>query len=69
MKKTRGEALSEVIKAVGGQKVLADALGITSQAISQWPRIPVGRVLVIEELSGIPRSSLRPDVYPPDNPA
>lgn len=67
--KERDAALLRAIEAVGGQKTLAEKLSIKSQAISQWDRVPVGRVLTIEELSGIPRTELRPDIYPPENTA
>lgn len=45
---------------------MAKAIGdLTSQAISQWKKVPVERVLVIERLSGISRHELRPDIYGP----
>jgi DNA-binding transcriptional regulator YdaS (Cro superfamily) len=48
---------------------LARRLGnITSQAISQWRRIPAERVLEVERVTGIPRHELRPDIYPPPHP-
>ena len=43
---------------------LAKALGgISSQAVSQWQRVPVERVLDVERLTGISRHKLRPDIY------
>lgn len=45
---------------------LADALGITRQALSQWHRIPHERVLEIERLLRLPRTVMRPDIYPPE---
>lgn len=44
---------------------VAGHLGITPQAISQWERVPVMHVLKIEQLTGVPRHELRPDIYPP----
>ena len=46
---------------------LAKTLQVTPQAISQWVRVPVMHVLKIEQLTGVPRHELRPDVYPPPN--
>lgn len=43
---------------------LARALNITSQAVSQWSRVPAERVLDVERATGIPRHDLRPDLYP-----
>jgi DNA-binding transcriptional regulator YdaS (Cro superfamily) len=37
---------------------------LTSQAISQWTRVPAERVLPVEAATGIPRHELRPDLYP-----
>lgn len=47
------------------KRQLAIRLGISSQAVSQWRRIPVSRVLDVERVTGVPREQLRPDVYPP----
>lgn len=42
---------------------LARKLGITRQAIGLWKKIPAERVVEIEEVTGIPREQLRPDLY------
>lgn len=48
----------------GGPAALAKALGgLTSQAVSQWKKIPAERVLDVERLTGISRHDLRPDVF------
>ena len=54
-----------VIKKAGGQEKLADFLGISQPAISQWRIVPVHHVLKIERLTGIQRQDIRPDIYPP----
>ena len=59
------EALQSAKIKVGGVSALAKALGVTSQAVSQWRRVPVERVLDAEKLTGIPRHEFRPDIYPP----
>lgn len=53
------------VERAGGTVALARALKVSSQAVSQWTRVPVERVLEIEALTGIERSVLRPDIYPP----
>ena len=57
------DALDKAITAAGGAAALARHLGITSQAISQWDRVPVTRAAAVERLTGIPRAELRPDVF------
>lgn len=53
----------KVIKEAGGPAKVARALGdLTSQAVSQWKRIPLNRVRKISELTGIPAAELRPDL-------
>lgn len=61
-----------VIEKAGGQTALARALGIRPQAVQLWSqkkRIPVSRVLAVEQLVGVSRHRIRPDVYPQDPPA
>ena len=59
----------EAIKKAGGPAAVARACGITTPAVSQWRRVPVARVLILEKLSGIRREHLRPDIYPLDRAA
>lgn len=55
-----------VVAAAGGVAKLARPLNISTQAISQWSRVPVEHVIAIERLTGIPRHEIRPDIYPPE---
>ena len=50
----------------GRRIALATGLGVTAGAVSQWDRVPAGRVLDVERLTGISRHDLRPDLYPPE---
>lgn len=55
---------------MGGPAKLAAALSergikITSQAISQWKRVPPDRVILVEAITGISRHDLRPDIFGP----
>jgi DNA-binding transcriptional regulator YdaS (Cro superfamily) len=60
------EALDTAKQRAGGPQALARSLSkITSQAISQWKRVPAERVLEVERATGVPRYLLRPDLYPP----
>lgn len=54
-------ALSET-----GLDAVARAADISVQAVSKWRRagVPPNRVLLLEQLSGVSRSVLRPDLYP-----
>ncbi|WP_073015642.1 Cro/CI family transcriptional regulator [Roseibium suaedae] len=47
-------------------KTIADELGITHGAVSQWKIVPALRVLDVERITGLRRSELRPDLYPPE---
>jgi len=60
----KNEALRRAIEAAGGLAKLAEPLGITVQAVSQWDEVPPLRVLAVEKASGVPRHELRPDLYP-----
>lgn len=62
----KNEALRQAIEAVGGLAKLAEPLGISMQAISQWDEVPPLRVLAVERVSGVSRHALRPDLYPPE---
>ena len=56
-------ALLRAKKAAGGNSGLGRLLGISSQAVSQWERIPADRVLDVERATGVSRHELRPDIY------
>lgn len=57
----------------GGPSALAKALRnvspqpVSSQAVSQWKRVPAERVIDVERVTGVPRQDLRPDLYPPES--
>lgn len=60
------EALDIAKKAAGGASGLAAKIGgISSQAISQWKRVPAERVLEVERATGVSRHALRPDIFGP----
>lgn len=62
---TPEDALVLAVKAIGGLTATGEKFDITPQAVGQWGRAPIGRVLRLEELSGISRHRLRPDIFGP----
>jgi pyruvate kinase len=61
--------LVAAIRAVGTVARLAEALRISSSAISQWRRVPLDRVRVVEEVTGVPAHVLRPDHFDAPRPS
>jgi DNA-binding transcriptional regulator YdaS (Cro superfamily) len=61
----RDEALDRAIAAAGGTAKLAKALGLSSQAISQWRRCPINRTVEVERACEgvVTRAELRPDIF------
>jgi DNA-binding transcriptional regulator YdaS (Cro superfamily) len=63
------EALRRACDVAGGQKPLADRIGTRQQMVSYWLTkskrgVPAEFVLPIEQATGVPRSELRPDLWP-----
>ena len=42
---------------------IASGLGITRGAVAQWRDVPADLVVQIEEIAGVPREELRPDLF------
>jgi DNA-binding transcriptional regulator YdaS (Cro superfamily) len=55
--------IKDIIKVAGGPAALARALGCSHAAVCRWPRVPVARAADVEQITGIPRHVLRPDVW------
>lgn len=51
------------LQAAGGYAELANALGIRSQSVFQWQRVPLHRVVEVEKATGVPREKLRPELF------
>ena len=59
-------ALDRAAATFVGYAELARQLGVSPQAVSAWRargRVPAERVLQIEQLTGVSRHALRPDIY------
>lgn len=61
--------LLEAIELAGGQGPLADAIGVSLQAVGQWKRdgVPALRCRAIEAETGVRAEDLRPDVFVGDS--
>jgi TorA maturation chaperone TorD len=59
----RDPGLQQAINAAGGVSELARKIGIAQPSVSNWSRIPAERVGAIEEITGVHRSLLRPDLF------
>lgn len=55
--------LLRAIEIVGSHYRLAKKLGISGQAIQQWRTVPARWIVPIEEITGVPREELRPELY------
>lgn len=55
--------IKEIAAGAGGVVALSLKLGLSRGAVSQWDRVPAERVLEVERLTGVPRESIRPDLY------
>lgn len=57
------EGVRKAKKAARSGAALARGLGITRAAVNEWDRVPADRVVEVENLTGVPREELRPDLY------
>ena len=62
----RDPGLNEAIRVVGGVSELARKIGIAQPSVSNWTRVPAERVIAVEEVTGVSRDVLRPDLYRAD---
>jgi DNA-binding transcriptional regulator YdaS (Cro superfamily) len=51
------------IEACGSVQALAIRLGKLRQAVQRWKRVPAEMVVTVEQVTGVPRERLRPDLY------
>ncbi len=59
----RDPGLQQAINAAGGVSELARKIGIAQPSISNWSRIPAERVVSVEQVTGVNRALLRPDLF------
>jgi hypothetical protein len=58
-------AWARLRKKPGTIKKIANGLNVTLQAVSQWTKVPLDRVVDVEQITGVPRAHLRPGVHLP----
>jgi len=59
----RDPGLQQAINAAGGVSELARKIGIAQPSISNWSRVPAERVASVEQVTGVDRALLRPDLF------
>lgn len=60
MTKTGMEAVRENVRSLAK---LAQELGITRGAVSQWERVPAERLFEVSRITGLSPEQLRPDLF------
>jgi DNA-binding transcriptional regulator YdaS (Cro superfamily) len=59
------DGLRRAIAKAGSANALANALGMSAAALSEWRRVPAHRILQVEAVTGIPREKLWPELDRP----
>jgi pyruvate kinase len=59
----RDAVLAEALSRRLAVTQIADAIGISRAAVSQWQRVPERHLAVVSRLTRISRRRLRPDLY------
>lgn len=57
------KSLKDAIREAGSISELGRKLGISQQAISQWKRAPIDKIILIEAKTGVGRERLRPELF------
>lgn len=62
----RAPIVARIIAILGGPVRAGQCLDLSSQAVSQWKRVPANRVIEIENMTKgiVKRHEMRPDLYP-----
>ena len=60
----RDAALTKIMMRRNANKLISEACGLSTAAVSQWKRVPRKHVETVSSVSGTPPHELRPDLYP-----
>jgi hypothetical protein len=63
MRLDRDPPLYDVFRHFGSAKKVADHLGISTQAVSHWKKVPAKYIYALSQPTGIHPYKLRPDIY------
>lgn len=55
--------LQLAVNAMGSKRKLAQALGLHPSNLASWYYVPAHHARRIEELTGVPRARLNPDIF------
>ncbi|HEY2416595.1 MAG TPA: Cro/CI family transcriptional regulator [Steroidobacteraceae bacterium] len=64
----RDQCLYRLMQIRGATTRVAEGLGISTAAVSQWERVPRDRVMQVATILGVSPAEVRPDLYA-DEPA
>lgn len=56
--------LTQIMMRRNANKLISEACGLSTAAVSQWKRVPRKHVETVSSVSGVPPYELRPDLYP-----
>ena len=63
---SESEIIKDALERGGGISVIARTMGLSDEAVRLWRargKVPAERVVELEQLTGVPREQLRPDLY------
>lgn len=60
---TRDPGVRAAIEAMNGIRPLARAIGISHVSVIRWKAVPIKYLFRIEDMTGVPRETLRPDLF------
>jgi len=68
MQRMQDATFKALLRGKGEKARLARALGVDKATVTRWTqhRVPAESVLEVEKATGIPRTTIRPDIYPND---
>ncbi|RTL07348.1 hypothetical protein EKK58_02215 [Candidatus Dependentiae bacterium] len=65
MRKKQNHGVAEAVEKTGSTRQLARLCGVTQPSVMKWlhTNCPAERAVQIENITGVPRESIRPDLW------